>query len=259
MLSNLKIILAAYGTPGILALETLFSMGLQPAQISIFSHQKDERNLPLWSFAAAHVIEIVEYAARSEELLEWVRLRKPTAIFSLHYRDRIPVNIIALAECGGVNLHPSLLPDYRGCFSIPWAIINGESETGFTYHYMVEAFDEGNIILQERLGISKNDTAFSLFHKLIVLGLRHFERVFQKVVFEQDAGQPQPKGGRYYPRAVPYEGLIDPTWSLEQIERFIRAMCFPPHTGVVVHAQGGDCQVASVEDYLYLRKMGKVL
>ena len=79
----------------------------------------------------------------------------------------IPEKILSISNLGGVNLHPSLLPKYRGAFSCPWAIINGEKTTGITYHYMNKKFDDGNIILQKSVKITKEETAFSLYNTLL--------------------------------------------------------------------------------------------
>ena len=57
--------------------------------------------------------------------------------------------ILNIPKYGGINLHPSLLPKYRGTFSCPWAIINNEKKTGITYHFMNEKFDDGKIVLQK--------------------------------------------------------------------------------------------------------------
>ena len=121
-----KVIIAGYGTPGILGIQTLFGIGLAPNQIGLATHDKDDRNLPLHLFAVANDIEVVQYKANSKELHGWISAKKPNLLVSLHYRDRIPKNILEIADCGCINLHPSLLPKYKGCFSIPWAIINGE-------------------------------------------------------------------------------------------------------------------------------------
>jgi methionyl-tRNA formyltransferase len=252
-ISDLNVILALYGIPGVIAIEKLFSMGINPEQINIFTHKKDVRNLPLWNYAKSNGIRIVDYQVNSKDLYLWVKEKNPSALFSLHYRDRIPLKIIELTKYGGVNLHPSLLPDYRGCFSIPWAIINGEKRTGYTYHYMIEEFDKGNIIFQKSVIINKNDTAFSLFHKLIIQSLNSFETVFRKVVFANYKGQKQPKKGSYFPREVPYGGYIDLAWDRERIKRFIRAMSFPPYKGAILKFNSDGHEVKTYSEFLTLK------
>ncbi len=247
--ATLKVVLAAYGIPSIIGIENLFALRLQATQICLLTHESDERNRPVWDFAQANGIETVDFAAHSDEAFEWVSRLRPDVLFSLHYRQRIPVRILNIPRFGCVNLHPSLLPDYRGCCSVPWAIINGEKTTGYTYHYMVKGFDEGNIIFQKGIQIRDTDTAFSLFHRLIIEGMSSFETVFRKVVEHKDPGIPQSKGGSYYPRKLPYNGQIDTSWSEDKIERFIRAMYFPPHKGAIVSISGDEFEVSSLDDY----------
>ena len=254
IINESNIIVAGYGTPCILGIQVLFSLGLGPNQISLVTHSADERNLPSWNFAKANHIEVVDFKASSEELLLWMNQKKPSILISLHYRDRMPATILSIPEYGGINLHPSLLPDYKGCFSIPWAIINGEKRIGFTYHYMVEQFDEGNIIYQEEIPIQNDDTAFSLFHKLILKGVNSLDLVLKKIIEENDKGTRQPPAGKYYSRKVPFVSCIDLEWDNSRVERFIRAMYFPPLKGAVVKIGENTHEVKSLQGYINLRE-----
>ncbi len=244
-----RIILAAYGTPGVMGLESLFAEGVEPKSIALLTHASDDRNECLWSLARGHGLPIHDGAASSEETYQWVKGVGADALFSLHYRQRVPGRILSLFPMGGVNLHPALLPKYRGCFSGPWALINGEDVTGFSYHYMTEKFDEGRIVLQKEIPIRPDDTAFSLFHRQITEGLAVFSTVYRKVVVERNAGVPQTGEGSYYSRQVPFGGRIDPGWPEDQIKRFIRAMHFPPHRGAMLQIGTEEHEVNSWEDY----------
>ncbi len=248
-LGQTKIVIAAYGVPGIMAVEGLFAFGLMPHQLFVVTYGSDERNRPFLEFLGAHDIETVDVPARSDEAFEWMRKIQPDALFSFHYRHRIPARLLDLPLYGCINLHPSLLPHYRGCFSAPWVIINGEETTGYTYHRMVEGFDAGNVILQERIPVRNEDTGFSLFHRLIVEGIKSFEKVFVKAVVQHDKETPQPDGGSYYPRQVPHGGAIDPSWDKSRVDRFIRAMQFPPYKGAIVDVAGNEVEVTSLEEY----------
>jgi methionyl-tRNA formyltransferase len=245
-----SVIVAGYGSPCILGIQVFFSLGLKPSQISLLTHSADESNLPSWDFAKANQIEVVDYKSTSDELFLWVNKKKPSIIVSLHYRDRIPATVLNIPKYGGINLHPSLLPEYKGCFSIPWAIINGEEKMGFTYHYMTEQFDKGNILYQEEISIHNDDTSFSLFHKLIIKGINRLDLVLRKVIEEGSPGKKQENVGSYYPRKVPFDGYVNVEWDNTRIDRFVRSMYFPPHRGAMINVGGREIELQSMQDYI---------
>lgn len=255
--AELRVVVAAYGIPGIFGIEALFAMGVQPRNIMVLTHATDDRNRPLYDYALAQQIPVVQDAAKSDACLIAIRNHMPDALFSLHYRCRIPPRILDVPRYGCVNLHPSLLPNYRGCFSAPWAIINGEARTGFSYHRMVENFDEGHLIVQREVAIGAQETGFSLFHKLIVEGLRVFPEVVELVIDRAFVGTPQSPGGSYYSREVPFGGKIDCSWDESRIERYIRAMIFPPLKGAILVLNETQYEVKSLEQYRALMNTGR--
>jgi len=82
----------------------------------------------------------------------------------------LPKVVWNIPRFGTFNLHASLLPAYRGAAPINWAIINGEKETGVTTFFIDEKIDTGEILLQERLDITSNETAGTLHDKLMEKG-----------------------------------------------------------------------------------------
>tara|TARA_B110000027_G_scaffold130857_1_gene154276 strand:+ start:2448 stop:3170 length:723 start_codon:yes stop_codon:yes gene_type:complete len=153
---------------------------------------------------------------------------KPDIICSIYYRYIITAGIIDISKGKIFNIHPSLLPKFRGCSSITWALINNQKYTGFTYHYIDENIDTGNIIFQKEIKINNYDTGASLYMKVMLEAADHFEYVL-KMVDKGHKGTPQIGDGKYYKRGAPYDGVISLKWSEEKIERFIRAMTNPPY------------------------------
>lgn len=250
--NHARIVIAGYGVPALNGVQVLFAEGIGPDRISLLTYGADTRNAALLAFAEGHRIAVSMLPVRNEEAGRWMKAQSPDLLLSLHYRDRIPEQLLEIPTRGAVNLHPSLLPDYRGCLSVPWAIINAETHTGFTYHRMVGAFDAGAILAQEALPIRPEDTAFSLFHRQITHGLAALPQVLRLVLEEGETGRAQPPGGRYYGRTLPFDGRIDRSWPPERIECFIRAMVFPPFKGAVVEIDGRDIEVLSWSHYLEL-------
>ena len=140
----------------------------------------------------------------------------------------IPKEILEIPSLGCINIHPALLPKYRGRYSTAHAIFNGEIETGATLHWMDEGIDSGPIILQESIAIEPSDTAKTLWDNFTVEG----EKLFVNFLELWLSGNPIPSQTQdgslatYYPKALPNEGIIDWSWSGEKIRNFIRAMTF---------------------------------
>lgn len=82
----------------------------------------------------------------------------------------LPDEVIRAARLGAINLHASLLPQYRGAAPINWAIINGEKETGITVFQITPQIDTGDILFQERVEIGEQETYGELYTRLAQLG-----------------------------------------------------------------------------------------
>ena len=82
----------------------------------------------------------------------------------------LPKIVWEIPKLGTINLHASLLPNYRGAAPINWVIINGETQTGVTTFFINEEIDKGNIILSKIIEINNNITAAQLHNSLIVIG-----------------------------------------------------------------------------------------
>ena len=88
----------------------------------------------------------------------------------------IPAEVLEIAPRGALNLHGSLLPRYRGRAPVNWVLVEGESETGVSLHYMVAKPDAGDLVDQERVAIEPADTAFTLYGKLETAAGRLLDR-----------------------------------------------------------------------------------
>jgi methionyl-tRNA formyltransferase len=97
--------------------------------------------------------------------LEQIRAAEPDVLIVSSYDTKLPTDLITMPRLAAVNLHPSLLPKYRGACPEFWAIRNGDEETGVTLHTLTETFDAGDIIAQEKFAIGPQETLGSLLHK----------------------------------------------------------------------------------------------
>ena len=83
---------------------------------------------------------------------------------------KLPVKVFSLPSLGTINLHASLLPDYRGAAPINWVLINNEKTTGVTTFFINERIDRGDIILKEEITINDDDNFQSLYNRLSIIG-----------------------------------------------------------------------------------------
>ena len=101
---------------------------------------------------------------------EYLTSLSPDLFVVVSFGEILPESILAIPELYSVNLHPSLLPKYRGAAPINWAIINGDTETGLTVIRMNEKMDAGDIMMQRKVEIRKEDTSQTLSERLSELG-----------------------------------------------------------------------------------------
>lgn len=106
----------------------------------------------------------------NEKFIQEMKALCPDVIVVVAYGKILPIEILEIPKFGCINVHGSLLPQYRGAAPIQWAIINGEKETGVTTMYMAKGMDSGDMLLKESLPIEKQDTYGTLYEKLKILG-----------------------------------------------------------------------------------------
>jgi methionyl-tRNA formyltransferase len=132
---------------------------------------------------------------------------------------------LALARLGGINLHGSLLPRYRGAAPIQWAIFHGETETGVSVIHKTPRLDAGPVLVQRRLAIEPDETAGQLEARLATLGPDAVLEAIGRLAEGNTTGIPQdPTLATKAPRLKKTAGLIDWSRSAEQIRDQIRAM-----------------------------------
>ena len=227
----MKCVVLAYHNIGRAGIEALRNNGFEIE--AVFTHQ-DNPNENIWFGSVAELAgecDIPVFAPESINHPVWInriRAMKPDFIFSFYYRDMLCEELLAIPAKGAINLHGSLLPKYRGRVPINWAIINGETETGVTLHYMNKKADAGDIIAQEKFAIGDDDTAKTLFDKATAAAKAMLARELPKIAAGTAARIPQDEskatkfGGR-----KPADGEIDWSKSAKEVRNLIRAVTKP--------------------------------
>ncbi len=126
---------------------------------------------PLKAFAEEQGLNILTPEKIGDpEAVEALAALKPDLFVVVAYGQYIPSRVIALARHEAINVHPSLLPKYRGSAPIQWAIANGDKTTGVSIIYLAPKMDAGDILRQEQYPVEHDDTSKTLHDKLAVLG-----------------------------------------------------------------------------------------
>jgi len=180
--------------------------------------------------------------------LDLIREFCPDCLLSIYYRYIVSVDILNIVNHKAMNLHPSLLPAYKGTKSSVWAILNNEKYTGVSFHYMDTGIDTGRIILQKKIAIKEEDTAYSLYHKLIGVFSSNFCQAYDLLMAGYN-GVEQKGLSSYYSRKLPYEGKMEiKDLKFDDAWRFVRAMYFPPYKGAVfILKDGSNVEIDSIE------------
>ncbi|HEX9533231.1 MAG TPA: methionyl-tRNA formyltransferase [bacterium] len=162
---------------------------------------------------------------RDPAVVEALRALRPDVIVTVAYGKIIPPQILTLPPLGCINVHPSLLPKYRGASPIQAALANGERETGVTIMYQSEALDAGDIILQRRVPIAPDDTAQTLEARLAEEGAHALVEALVLIADGKVPRRPQDESQTTYAGKLTKEsGRIDWTQSATALVNFIRAM-----------------------------------
>jgi len=144
---------------------------------------------------------------------------------------RLHPDLLAVPRIAAVNIHGALLPQYRGCNPIQWALINNETETGVTTHYITKDFDVGDIIAQKHVPIFFEDTWVDIQNRIA----KATEEMLSVEILKLLKGTNERKSqdisqARYFRRRKPEDGAIDWHKSVEYIYNLVRALV-KPHPG----------------------------
>lgn len=120
----------------------------------------------------------------NEELVQQIQAANPELIILANMNQIVRKQIIEISPKGCINTHCGPLPRYGGISPYVWALANNEDYSAATIHYLEEGLDTGDIIVQKRINVEKNDSAFSLFYRCCLLA----GTLLPKVVDEIEAG-----------------------------------------------------------------------
>ena len=163
------IVAITQGSQGIQLIRKLFELGYKPEQILVFT-DGEVKNQCFIEF-------IIYYKIEFSFKINYQLIKDNALIISYSNSHKINTN----QNFTFINFHPGLLPKYRGSLSTVHSMVNNEKVVGGTWHYMTDKIDHGNILNQFTINIKKDDTAFSLNHKIFNKSINHLSEVLHLV------------------------------------------------------------------------------
>ena len=166
-----------------------------------------------------------EKLRENKEIVDTLKDINPDVICVVAYGKIIPKEILEIPKYGCVNVHPSLLPQYRGSAPIQWAILNGDKETGVTTMYLDEGMDSGDIILQTKTPIDKDETSGELWDRLSKIGAELLVETLEKIENKTAPRIKQPKEFTLAPMLEKSQAKID--WeskTAQEIKNLVRGL-----------------------------------
>ncbi len=173
----------------------------------------------------------------TEEARQKLAAWQPDLLMVCDYGQILSRELLAVAPLGGINLHGSLLPKYRGAAPVHWAVYNGDAETGVTVIHMTPRLDGGPCLAVRRTPIGSEETMAELEQRLSVLGVEAVQEAIEKLsrwdrVSPIGEIQDQSQATKA-PRLKKTDGAVGWTRSAEQIRNQVRA--FKPWPATYTH------------------------
>ncbi len=180
-------------------------------------------------YAAAHQLRILQpERLKSLQFLEDLRELKADLQVVVAFR-MLPEFVWNMPPLGTINLHGSLLPQYRGAAPINWAIINGEKVTGVTTFKLKHEIDTGDILLQESLPIGDDETAGEVYDRMKVIGAQLLVKTIRGLADGtlKETPQPPAEDGKHAPKISTETCRINWSDPVESIHNLVRGLS--PH------------------------------
>jgi methionyl-tRNA formyltransferase len=235
-----RCVIFAYHEMGYACMAELLALGAPIA--ALYTH-RDAPGEEIWWRSCAELAATHGIPAFTPERIgaaEAARIREfaPAVIYSFYYRNLIDEAVLRIAPLGAYNVHGSMLPKYRGRAPVNWMLVNGEREAGVTLHHMVARADAGDIVAQRAIEIADDDTALTLYRKIIPIGAALIREYHPLIVAGLAPRRPQNlAAGSYFGRRRPEDGRIDWTWPARRICDLVRAVTHP-YPGAFCYADG---------------------
>ncbi|MFO1099231.1 MAG: formyltransferase family protein [Xanthobacteraceae bacterium] len=171
-------------------------------------------------------IPCIRTARVDDAIVAQVRAFEPDLMMTVYFPHIVPQIVQDVSKVKPVNIHPGILPHYRGRYPTPWYILNGAKEFGIAIHRLDGGVDTGDVLVQERFRLDETATGHALYRQTMDLGAQLLIKHFDALIDDRIPAQPQAGGGSYYSRIEP-RYHVDWNLSRETIARRVRVHAKP--------------------------------
>ncbi len=185
---------------------------------------------PVAAAAAALGIPVLSPERLGPAEREAVAALRPESLVVFAYGRIFGPKFMALFPKGGINAHPSLLPRWRGCAPIPYAILNRDPATGVSVQYVAPRMDSGDVLARRDIALDGSETTESLSALSAAVGAELLVGVIDAIEAGTARGEPQDESRATYCAALTKDGgLVD--WALPALDIDARVRAFHPWPG----------------------------
>ena len=180
----------------------------------------------------------------SSGAIDFVKDKEPTLIIQSGWSGKFGNELLSIPKYGCIGQHPSPLPRGRGCATLNWAIINGETDWGNTFFRMTEEYDAGEILTRRYFEITEGDTYKTLLEitdKTSDWMIKGNLQMWYNGVF-MDLPQ-DVREATHFGKRTPEMGLMSPSWPTEKIKRYVRALTKPCNGAYFVIRSGAKVYI----------------
>jgi methionyl-tRNA formyltransferase len=261
----MRVVFLGFHTWGTVALESIIKAGHKVPLVITHPETATEYD-SIWNDSVAELcqkygIYFLEYfRLNNQDVVNTIRDADPDIIISCNWRTYLSPEILKIPKYKSLNIHEALLPKYGGFAPISWAIINGETETGVTIHFMDEDIDVGDIVLQEKVKIDLEDTATDIYYKTLPFFADLPVKALDLIEKNRVIPKPQERSElTFFHKRYERDNLIDWEKSGTDIYNLIRAQSDPyPNAYTYYRGQKLKIKSASLPDICYCGTPGRI-
>ncbi len=203
---------------------------------------------PVKEFALEHNLPVYQPVSvkNNVEFIEQIKALQPDLICVVAYGKILPKEILDIPPYGCINVHASLLPQYRGAAPIQWAILNGDTITGITTMYMDIGMDTGDMILTKEVSIGENETTGELWDRLSKIGGELLSETIKQIELNMAPRIPQGNDFTMAPMLSKDMAKIDwNTKTSKEVKNLVRGL--NPIMGAYTIYQGKKIKLWNIE------------